>query len=656
VEQHASQHSRELLQKGTTQYSDNPSFKLAQDKADKLLSSLATNSTQSIQRASLDPSTIRKNTYRILIPEAQKDAINEKYSSKLSPCQTEVLWLGVESSLLKKTKHFDWRFIEANASDKLLTQIENAKRLASWGNQKLQYFFGTNHRSHYFKNLSKKIRNVLTSASSKSTAPHIHVAPPMRSSTKRILVPEAQRAAINKKYCTKLNPCQMEIAWLGVENLVLCGKEMRFDWSFIEANASDNLVKEIKRAKLLASWHSTKLNKFFFLEADRSIFHVFSNEIKTILESHIIDKPSTNNNIRKKAKKRTADEMRSIKKEIQSSSTTAGKWKRRNENVVVDLCPQKKQLLIKQMKCVYSPGDRVYACWRGTKTPGWFPATIESANVVGETEYGVTRSYCVSFDDGDIDDSLEEHYILLLEDYFFLLKLDAGNFQGIEQYTTNEGNDLYAKQMGWYETNRTGDRVFASLGCAIRSRDDVIVDELQKMTKESDLNLPDDWTFFTPAQSRTPIRKDREASLSSSTSTFTLMDGVSRLEDNSLPIQKGGEDISTRIDDENGSEDSAETSVDNDSFPFTGDNDESANIRDVDSIIQNLKQHRVTYMNKVQYLETRRQEGLNELNRQRMILEAIFEEEKSDRDIYMKTMDALIAELEDSRKQTNHEA
>jgi len=184
----------------------------------------------------------------------------------------------------------------------------------------------------------------------------------------------------------------------------------------------------------------------------------------------------------------------------------------------------------------------------------------------------------------------------------------------------------------------------------------MIVDELQKMTKESDLNLPDDWTFSSPAQPKTPIRKDREASLSSSTSTFTLMDGVSRLEDNSLPIQKGGGDISTRIDDENGSEDSAETSVDNDSFPVTGDNDESANIRDVDSIIQNLKQHRVTYINKVQYLETRRQEGLNELNRQRMILEAIFEEEKSDRDIYMKTMDALIAELEDSRKQTNHEA
>jgi hypothetical protein len=131
---------------------------------------------------------------------------------------------------------------------------------------------------------------------------------------------------------------------------------------------------------------------------------------------------------------------------------------------------------------------------------------------------------------------------------------------------------------------------------------------------------------------------------------------VSLLEDNSLPIQKEGEDISARIDDENGSEDSAETSVDNDSFPFTGDNDESANIRDVDYIIQNLKQHRVTYMNKVKYLETRRQEGLNELNRQKMILEAIFEEEKSDRDIYMKTMDALIAELEDSRKQTNHEA
>jgi hypothetical protein len=257
---------------------------------------------------------------------------------------------------------------------------------------------------------------------------------------------------------------------------------------------------------------------------------------------------------------------------------------------------------------------------------------------------------------------------LLLEDYFFLLKLDAGNFQGIEQYTTNEGNDPYAKQMGWYETDQTGDRVFASLGCAIRSRDDVIVDELQKMTKESDLNLPDDWTFFTPAQSRTPIRKDREASLCSSSSTFTLTDEVSLLEDNSHPCRKEDEDMSTKIDDKHGPEDgggtsvdnesfdSAETSVDNESFPFTRDNDESANIQDVDTILQNLKQHQVTYRNKVKYLETRRQDGMNELNRQRMILEAIFEEEKSDRDIYMKTMDALIAELEDSRKQTNHEA
>eukprot|EP00978_Attheya_sp_CCMP212_P023694 scaffold73049_cov56-Attheya_sp.AAC.1 len=137
-------------------------------------------------------------------------------------------------------------------------------------------------------------------------------------------------------------------------------------------------------------------------------------------------------------------------------------------------------------KCRFGEDDPVVV----RRETRWFHATVKFAKVIGRTSVGEVFSYHVVFSGGSEDHDVQECYVVGKEDFFLFRRYQ--DFPGFRHLrATPESDDSYAKMLGWFETDETGDRKFGSFGNAMRSRDDAVVAKLQADTGVSDLFFAD---------------------------------------------------------------------------------------------------------------------------------------------------------------------
>jgi len=152
-------------------------------------------------------------------------------------------------------------------------------------------------------------------------------------------------------------------------------------------------------------------------------------------------------------------------------------------------------------KCRFDEDDQVVV----RRETGWFHAIVKFSKVIARTSLGEVFSYHVVFSDGSEDRDVQECYVVGQEDFFLFRRYHS--FPGFRHLKAKpESDDSYAKMLGWFETDETGDRKFGSFGNAMRSRDDAVVAKLQADTGVSDLFFANEWQCFEAKQ--TPKRKE----------------------------------------------------------------------------------------------------------------------------------------------------
>ena len=167
-------------------------------------------------------------------------------------------------------------------------------------------------------------------------------------------------------------------------------------------------------------------------------------------------------------------------------------------------------------------GERVVAAWwedpLDTKSPpaGWFPGVVKACRKLEQGgRFGPTRFYDVEFDDGDALDDIEDIFVFPENEYSFLSRERTdktfSGWKGVKNVLGDGSADRWAETVGYWELDGKKDGknhlAFPYLGDALRYHDDYIVRCRGAETQKNDLNLPEEWIFYSEAKF-SPIRYD----------------------------------------------------------------------------------------------------------------------------------------------------
>jgi len=114
--------------------------------------------------------------------------------------------------------------------------------------------------------------------------------------------------------------------------------------------------------------------------------------------------------------------------------------------------------------------------------------------------YGPRRTYSILLDKGDLLD-VEDCQVILVEDYLLSKHVKESDWKGVKHVCDEESTDPWAREVGWYTVNIDGiEETFGDLLDSLRAYDinqaEIKGDDL----KESDLNLPNDWSIYFKAR------------------------------------------------------------------------------------------------------------------------------------------------------------
>lgn len=166
------------------------------------------------------------------------------------------------------------------------------------------------------------------------------------------------------------------------------------------------------------------------------------------------------------------------------------------------------------LKPRFRVGDQVYAAWwpSDTSPASWYAGTVKSFCDVecngneNSITYGPLRFYDVAFDDGDEQDDILDAFVFDRSDY--LLTLRHQTWLGVKNVVDENSEDDWARVVGWYNAVIEGEeRSFSLLLDALRAHDAYTVRQNGPTTKQSQLNLPEEWKFFFAHERRPPENK-----------------------------------------------------------------------------------------------------------------------------------------------------
>ena len=180
------------------------------------------------------------------------------------------------------------------------------------------------------------------------------------------------------------------------------------------------------------------------------------------------------------------------------------------------------------LKPQYEMGDEVYAAWMGADRAGRVMSYREVVPAVkgddsGVGAYGPIRIYQIKFNNDQtplpkmgmsmamtesVVDGIPEHVVASKRDYLLLTSHGvAHEWKGVRNVFDKSSDDLWAKNVGWYEVADTG-QFFSRLSDAIRAYDASVVRIKGDKTERDELNLPGEWNWlFTTSGT---VEQDKE--------------------------------------------------------------------------------------------------------------------------------------------------
>lgn len=180
-----------------------------------------------------------------------------------------------------------------------------------------------------------------------------------------------------------------------------------------------------------------------------------------------------------------------------------------------------------KLKPRFQVGEEVYAAWwpddkKTDEPPLWYPGRVKSykdqrVSNKGVGEYGAVRLYKIHYsDDGTEQDHVPEHFVFHKEDYL----LSTGNcpqhvWKGVKNIVDKESEDVWASLIGYYVAIVDGkEQPFSRLSEALQAYDASIVKRKGEKTRQSDLNIPENWEWLlSPNAPATPTVDELMAEL-----------------------------------------------------------------------------------------------------------------------------------------------
>ena len=175
--------------------------------------------------------------------------------------------------------------------------------------------------------------------------------------------------------------------------------------------------------------------------------------------------------------------------------------RRRNSTQKTKAKSKSKAIAQIQMACarsIYNVGDEVRAAWFDDEEgASWYGGKILSYETIQKDNcFGERRTYTIEFDDGDVtEEPLEDTWVFSREDYNLDREIydKKRQLKGINNVLLKDSADPYARSRGYYTTKLTVNKIFTSLGDAMRSYDKEVIRQKGDSVKRRELNLPDEW-------------------------------------------------------------------------------------------------------------------------------------------------------------------
>jgi len=193
------------------------------------------------------------------------------------------------------------------------------------------------------------------------------------------------------------------------------------------------------------------------------------------------------------------------------------KLKRQYEQENVRRLEEEARAEKQKLKPRYQVGEEVYAAWwpddkKKDEQPLWYPGRVKSyrdqrVGTKGVGEYGVVRLYKVVYtDDGTEQENIPEHFVFPKEDY--LLSTSNGihhEWKGVRNFVDKASEDVWASLIGYYVAIIDGkEQSFPRLSEALQAYDASIAKRKGDKTKQSDLNIPDNWGWLLTPNAPAP--------------------------------------------------------------------------------------------------------------------------------------------------------
>ncbi|KAL7549166.1 hypothetical protein ACHAWF_012441 [Thalassiosira exigua] len=166
----------------------------------------------------------------------------------------------------------------------------------------------------------------------------------------------------------------------------------------------------------------------------------------------------------------------------------------------------------RNLKPLFDIGDEVYAAWWDPKDKAiknkrgaqWYYGKIRAFDEKGHGEYGPFRIYDIIFDDGDRLDALNDYWVVPKRDH--QLETRGREVIGVTRKFDKTSSDKWAKEVGWFEVVIDGKPLtYSLLSDAMKAHDSNVVRSNGYQTKESQLNMPEDYQWLFEEQAREKV-------------------------------------------------------------------------------------------------------------------------------------------------------
>lgn len=267
-----------------------------------------------------------------------------------------------------------------------------------------------------------------------------------------------------------LSGTQIELACLSAMSRFQNGIVKRHvDLAWMKKNESvalHSLLPKKKMATLLATCSAAKINdrgcKSAFAALSRTVFVEYKKGFRFRSQRHMI------------------------------SVVAFYALKKRKADVPLEQAKGEKKTKVAMYKQLHNAGDTVYTCKnKDEMNDDWVIGKIINWKKVGEADqYGESRTYHVTFEDGTEVKDVLDYFVKTVEDYQWSIRLEP---IGVEHVLGNrKEHDDYLCFRGWF---RVGNKIFSSFCEALRAYDDTVVTRKQGNSMVEDLNLPHEWDF-----------------------------------------------------------------------------------------------------------------------------------------------------------------